>query len=147
MIYYLQKDRESPIKIGVTNNLMRRLAEHGYNDARMVLGVHSGSQAAEKRVHDVFQDERLSRKEEFEPSARLLDHIDGMTWPTLEQFTASVTYEEDRDWTPLVLWGRQIDWIYRVAEAAGVEVKYFFNEAFEAYARAHGIDDPLPSRA
>lgn len=72
-VYYV---RLSPdiIKIGYTTNLPLRVAALRV-DPDALLASEPGGRDVERRRHEEFAAERISRREDFKPSARLLAHI------------------------------------------------------------------------
>lgn len=72
-IYFIQKAKGGPVKIGSAANPTQRLANiQGMNpDPLRLLGVAAGGRGAERRVHDSFAESRL-HGEWFEPTKRLL---------------------------------------------------------------------------
>lgn len=88
-IYFIQKEKGGPVKIGSAANPVQRLAAiQGMNpDPLCLLGVAAGGIGAERRVHESFAESRL-HGEWFEPSARLLTLIGKLpSWEDVEAGT------------------------------------------------------------
>lgn len=72
VVYYVRiGDR---VKIGYTVNLRQRLSALRA-DINAVLATEPGGRAEEAQRHSQFAAERFGRREDFNPSRRLLDHI------------------------------------------------------------------------
>ncbi len=83
MIYFIKREDDTHIKIGVTNNIEKRSVqlEREYRQKIEVLGVHSGDREVEESLHDDFAEFRRGRTEWFEPVPRLLEYIKKETKP------------------------------------------------------------------
>lgn len=75
VVYYVRIGDH--VKIGYTCNLKQRLvALRVAEDA--VLATEPGARELERRRHLQFADERVGRREDFNPSKRLLAHLDAL---------------------------------------------------------------------
>lgn len=89
-IYFIQKEKGGPVKIGSAANPGQRLgAIQGMNpDPLRLLGVAAGGRGAERRVHESFADSRL-HGEWFQPSTRLMKLIDKLpSWEDVQSGAA-----------------------------------------------------------
>jgi hypothetical protein len=75
-VYYLMIG-PSTVKIGVTTNLPRRLAELR-TDVQYVVAIEQGGRDRESQRHKQFADERFGRREDFRLSDQLKRHIEGL---------------------------------------------------------------------
>jgi hypothetical protein len=76
IVYFIQGIKGGPIKIGVTNDVARRLSalQNGAPDKLVVLLTAEGDREVEEEVHRKFSHLRL-RGEWFEPAQELLQFI------------------------------------------------------------------------
>ena len=72
VVYYVRIGDH--VKIGFTVNLKQRLSQLRL-DPPAVLATEPGGRITEARRHAEFADERVGRREDFNPSRRLLAHI------------------------------------------------------------------------
>jgi hypothetical protein len=89
-VYYVRI--HDHIKIGYTTNITARMGQLRVSTSA-VLATEPGGQATERERHTEFADERIGRREDFNPSPRLLAHIEQVkaqhgeprltTWPKL----------------------------------------------------------------
>lgn len=85
-IYFIQKQKGGPVKIGSAVNPAQRLAAiQGMNpDPLRLLGIAAGGIGAERRVHESFAESRL-HGEWFEPTERLLTLIEKLpSWDDVQ---------------------------------------------------------------
>lgn len=75
VVYYVRIGDH--VKIGTTTNLHQRLNSLRI-DHDALLATEPGSYELERRRHLEFADERVGRREDFNPSRRLLAHIDAV---------------------------------------------------------------------
>ena len=73
-VYYLMVG-PSTVKIGVTANLPRRLAELR-TDVQYVVAIEQGGRDRESERHRQFGDDRIGRREDFRLSDELKRHIE-----------------------------------------------------------------------
>lgn len=86
-IYFIQKEKGGPIKIGTTADPGQRLvAIQGANpDPLCIRGVAAGGRGAENRVHRAFAQSRL-HGEWFQPTQKLLALIERLpSWEDVKQ--------------------------------------------------------------
>lgn len=76
-LYFIQQGEEGPIKIGVSKHPDKRLRELQTANAveLVLLGTHKGIRSDEKRIHKMFENNRLSG-EWFEPCLPLLSLVE-----------------------------------------------------------------------
>lgn len=73
VVYYVRFEKH--IKIGTARSLKKRMAAMSLHPDS-ILAVEPGDRVIEKQRHAMFGAERYQRSELFEPSERLLEHID-----------------------------------------------------------------------
>lgn len=73
VVYYVRLDRH--VKIGYTVNLTPRISSLRV-DRDAVMAVEPGWREVEAERHQQFAEERVGKREDFNPSRRLLAHID-----------------------------------------------------------------------
>jgi hypothetical protein len=74
VVYFIQRGRMGPIKIGTTVNLVGRLSSLSANGSDVLLTLR-GSYVEERALHEVFKADRIDRTEWFRPSEDLLSFI------------------------------------------------------------------------
>lgn len=89
-VYFIQAAPEWPLKIGVSTNVMKRLAalRSGSGLHLKVIGViRDGTRETERALHRRFDEERLSG-EWFRPTPRLMEYIkeNAHPWDESEHF-------------------------------------------------------------
>lgn len=91
-VYYVRTGDH--VKIGFTGNMVQRLSQLRLNrDA--VLATEPGGRELERQRHHEFSAERIGRREDFNPSRRLLAHIERVR---LEHGEPQLTGYASPDW-------------------------------------------------
>lgn len=148
-VYFVQQETGGPIKIGLTDNPSRRfnqLQRSSPNPLKM-LGVCKGGIAAERRLHRLFDEDRL-HAEWFNPSTRLLNLIarcpswesvaDGGYCPEIvDSFTAIIT--------DLYLAGYQTVDIAEVTELSKQRVYQILHKTPRLIGRYNKSKRPIPN--
>jgi hypothetical protein len=142
LIYYIQYHEDSLIKIGTTNNLHSRLAQHGLaHDRFKVLGVHEGGPLVERCMHSKFDHLRVGRKELFKPDDDLLDHIKKYTreW---DEFSPPRTKLDEESY--IVFYAESLEWLRDIAEHFDVKACDIVDKALMEFGQRHRFPKPYP---
>src|SRR5262245_18103667 len=84
IVYFVRRESDGAIKIGITTNLRRRLPDLRRQHGTMtLLGTVEGAANHEKLAHLVFADSRLDG-EFFQPSPALMAFLEQHASPSLE---------------------------------------------------------------
>jgi hypothetical protein len=76
-VYYLMVG-PATVKIGTTRNLRARIVNGLRSDLQYVVAIERGGRDTERRRHQQFAGDRISRREEFRLSKRLTKHIEAL---------------------------------------------------------------------
>jgi hypothetical protein len=143
-VIYFMSINDGTIKVGITNNVGRRLKQHQYmygdNRAR-ILGVHYGERYNEKEILRRFSHLRIGKTEQLNPSPELLAYIEATTEPWIP---GRDNWFEVNDWVLSVPVSSKLnDWLEAAAIATKTTVFRLLIEGAARMAKSNGYDCPI----
>lgn len=151
MIYFMRPIGGGPIKIGYTEDVIRRKhqLEARYARPLELLATFPGGQETEAEIHEKFKHARLGATEQFRPTAELLGFLgyvspEGENPDTVEAMEVSpnlaayaLTLRATGDWK---------GWLKRFADFCRRDMVGLVDEALVSHAEKKGFEEKPPKR-